>query len=182
MAYTIDELFKITEKFLAPKGYNYIDDYNHDGEYSRFYFKSGNNPIELQFIIESDYDAEDNPDGTPINITFYSASSNAELSDYTFNHTAASNVYNLDTPVEKSLEKMFKEFETKKLNDLAPGLCEYIMDNYNDYAKVQDHNIDGEMASSLFAYCDMMDEYIEWVTRIGADDLLPQTAKDVFLF
>lgn len=48
---TVDEVLDYVATFLKQKGYDYTGDNENDMEFSRFYFKSGNNLLELTLSI-----------------------------------------------------------------------------------------------------------------------------------
>jgi len=177
---TVDNIFKQVNIFLSSKGYKFLNVTKHDEVYSRFYFKYQNNPIELGLIIQHKYDKINNEFGDPDQIFFLSQSSNASLGEFiSINDTKTKKI---DISDNLELEPIFQEFELNKLHNLAPDLCEYILDNYNSYEMLVANQIDGNMLLSLFGYCDMMDECMQWIASIEAYNLLPQTAQDVFLF
>lgn len=181
---TVDDVLDYVATFLKPKGYDYTGDNENDMEFSRFYFKSGNNLLELTLSITSTFKNDKDMVGIPKAISFYTVSSYADLSDYVFNNSDYTSEIQLGSPtLDKELEKLFKSYETNKVDVLAPGLCEWIMENYPTYEKLDEiyltRNNDLE---TLFAYCDMMDEYVDWVTPMGVAELMPQAARDMFLF
>ena len=177
---TVDNIFKQVNNFLLTKGYKFLNETIHGEAYSRFYFKYQNNPIELGLIIQRKYDKINNEFTDPNQIFFISRSSIASLGKFISINTIKTKKIDISDNLE--LEPIFQEFELNKLNNLAPDLCEYILDNYNSYDMLVANQIDGNMLLSLFGYCDMMDECMQWIASIEAYNLLPQIAQDVFLF
>jgi hypothetical protein len=183
MIKTVDEVLDYVAKFLDKKGYIYIGDSDSDMEYTRFYFKNGNNPLELTLSITSEFENDEDMEGTPKSISFYTVSSYSDLSDYVFDNGDHTPEIQLDSPTfDKDLEKMFKSYETNKVDELAPGLCEWIMKEFDYPALEGAYLTRNNDLETLFAYCDMMEEYVDWVTPMGVPEMMPQAARDMFLF